>query len=370
MSRTKDFVPMSTYPITYLTIAGFQSIRHLERFELGKINVLIGANGVGKSNFVNYFRMLGEMVEQRLQVWVRERGGSDRLLTYGIKETPQLHSSIVFGQNAYAFELKPTVDGAFTFADERVYFFGDTDVERHLATGHTEAKLKERLSSLVEKYCYRSIASWRVFHFHDTSDTAAVKRKGALHDNKLLRSDASNLAAYLYRLHQKHPHHYNLIRKTVRLAVPFFDDFILDAEEIRPDEYLIQLRWRQQDSDYDLLPSQLSDGSLRFICLATALLQPNPPSTLILDEPELGLHPYAIGLLGALVRSASDRMQIILSTQSVALLNEFKLEDIVIVEREAGASVFKRLDAHELAIWLEDYTIGELWEKNLLGGRP
>ena len=68
MSRTKDFVPMSTYPITYLTIAGFQSIRHLERFELGKINVLIGANGVGKSNFVNYFRMLGEMVEQRLQV--------------------------------------------------------------------------------------------------------------------------------------------------------------------------------------------------------------------------------------------------------------------------------------------------------------
>lgn len=362
---------MSPHPITHLSIEGFQSIRRLDHFELGSINVLIGANGVGKSNFVNFFRMLGELVEERLQIWTRERGGSDRLLTYGIKQTPRLTSTIAFGQNAYSFQLKPTVDGAFVFEDERVFFYGDFTTDRFFGSGHAEARLKE-LTSLqgVERYCYEAISNWRVFHFHDTSDTATVKRMGKLHDNKRLRSDASNLAAYLYHLRERFPQSYELIRKTVRLAIHFFDDFILDPEEILPDEYLIQLRWRQKDSDYDLLPSQLSDGSLRFMCLATALLQPNPPSSLILDEPELGLHPYAIGLLGALVRSASQRMQIILSTQSVALLNQFQLEQVIVVEREAGVSVFKRLEPREFESWLENYTIGELWEQNILGGRP
>ncbi|MFZ4827749.1 MAG: AAA family ATPase [Phototrophicaceae bacterium] len=352
---------MSPHHITHLTIEGFQSIRRLDQFELGSINVLIGANGVGKSNFVNYFRMLGELVEERLQVWTRERGGSDRLLTYGIKQTPRLTSTITFGKNAYSFQLKPTVDGAFVFEDERVFFYGDFTTDRPLGSGHTEARLKGtalQQRGSIERYCYESISNWRVFHFHDTSDTAAVKRMGKLHDNKRLRSDASNLAAYLYHLREHFPQSYELIRKTVRLAIPFFDDFILDPEEIRPDEYQIQLRWRQKDSDYDLLPSQLSDGSLRFMCLATALLQPNPPSTLILDEPELGLHPYAIGLLGALVRSASEHTQIILSTQSLSLLSEVHLKQMIVVELEEGVSVFKRLKLHEFENWLEYYVNG------------
>ena len=136
------------------------------------------------------------------------------------------------------------------------------------------------------------------------------------------------------------------------------------------EEQQIRLRWKQEDSDYALWPSQLSDGSLRFICLVTVLLQPNPPTTIIIDEPELGLHPYAITLLGALIRSLSTRTQVIVSTQSVELLNEFDVSDLIVVDREAGGSVFKRLDEAEFSNWLEDYTIGELWQKNILGGRP
>lgn len=363
-------------PIKQLTIKGFKSIQNLDRFPLRQLNVLIGANGAGKSNLVSYFRMLDEMMDSRLQAWTASQGSADRIVSFGIKETQKIESFIEFGRNGYKFELAPTIDGGFYFVDERL-FFDDPYYGREwipLGSGHKEAKLKEKYSSSrkreVVDYCYSSIASWKVFHFHDTSDTAGVKRLGSLQDNEHLRSDASNLAAYLHRLSDESPAVLDQIRKIIRLAIPFFDDFILKPTKLKTEEEQIRLLWRQRDSDYALWPSQLSDGSIRFICLTTALLQPDPPSTIIIDEPELGLHPFAITLLGSLLRSASARMQVIISTQSVPLVNEFALEDLVIVDREDGQTTFKKLDADEFTHWLEDYSVGELWEKNIIGGRP
>ncbi len=366
----------TTNPIKQLTIEGYKSIRSMKALRLNSLNVLIGANGVGKSNFVSYFRLLGEILNGRLQVWTSKQGGADRVLTFGVKETSQLSSFVEFGLNGYEVVLEPTIDGGFTFAQEQLFFdgpyYGKTWTS--LGSGHEEAKLKSRHEISngrhTEDYCYNSISSWRVYHFHDTSDTAGVKRLCSLHDNEYLRTDASNLAAYLYRLRNENTDVYSQIRKTVRLAVPFFDDFVLKPVELPSGEQQLRLLWTQQDSDYALWPSQLSDGSIRFICLVTALLQPKPPSTIIIDEPELGLHPYAITLLGALLRSASQRMQVVISTQSVPLLNEFDIDDLIVVERENGASVFRRLDETQFENWLEDYSVGELWEKNILGGRP
>lgn len=362
------------YSIDTLTIRGFQSIRELNDFELYDINVLIGPNGAGKSNFISYFRMLSELVEKRLRKWVRKRGGADRLLTFGTKETGELFSFLLFGRNGYEFTLEPTDDGAFVFADERLFFDGDFGKSwESLGSGHSEAQLKDAI--LPDRwskadYCYASISSWKIFHFHDTSDTAGVKRFVSMDDADYLRSDASNLAAYLYQMRRRYPDAYNQIRKTVQLAIPFFDDFVLEPQIIKSDDRQIRLNWRQKNSDYPMWPTQLSDGSIRFICLATALLQPDPPSTIIIDEPELGLHPYALTLLGSLIKAASTRMQVIISTQSVPLLNEFAIEDLIIVEREDEVSVFRRLDESEFEEWLKDYTVGELWEKNVLGGRP
>jgi predicted ATPase len=90
----------------------------------------------------------------------------------------------------------------------------------------------------------------------------------------------------------------------------------------------------------------------------------------LIDEPELGLHPYAINLLAEMIKQVAETKQIIVSTQSVELLNAFEPEDIIVVEREQGATVLKRLDSEELGDWLEDYTLGELWKRNILGGRP
>jgi predicted ATPase len=355
--------------INKLTIKGFKSIRNLDQLRLNRLNVLIGANGAGKSNLVSYFQMLSEMVEQRLQVWTKKQGGADRILSYGVKETSQLESFVKFGRNGYSFLLTPTADGGFTFSDESVFNGGYAEKWFPLGSGHSEAKLKKS-SSDVAHNCFSAISGWKVFHFHDTSDTAGVKRLCSVHDNEYLRPDASNLAAFLYKLRLKRPDMYSEIRKVISLAIPFFDDFVLKPQALPTEEEQIRLLWKEKDSDYSLWPSQLSDGSIRFICLATALLQPYPPSTIIIDEPELGLHPYALTLLGALIRTALHRMQVIVSTQSVPLLNEFSVDDLIVVERQDGASVFKRLDEKEFQLWLEDYTIGELWEKNVFGGRP
>jgi predicted ATPase len=152
------------------------------------------------------------------------------------------------------------------------------------------------------------------------------------------------------------------------LVAPFLRDFKLRPKKSNGDE-IIELEWEQTDSDYPFHASQLSDGTLRFIALATALLQPKPPATVLIDEPELGLHPQALEVLANLILQAQSRTQLIVSTQSAPLLNAFEPEQIVVIDREEGASRFRRLKADDLAAWLaEDYTLGDLWQKNVYGG--
>jgi predicted ATPase len=364
--------------IEKLTIGGFKSIRKLEDFGLRRLNVLIGANGAGKSNFVGFFRLLRELVEQRLQRAIVTEGGADACLYLGPKVTQRLVGKFSFGANSYEFRLVPTVDDRLVFADERtVYRLGLAVIESSLGSGHSEALLKNHKDDAgstgakygVPHYVYSAVSSWVVYHFHDTSREAGVRRRRALNDNEVLRPNAENLAAFLYRVRQTHPDHFARIRDVVRLAAPFFDDFKL--RPVPGNEDQIQLEWLQKDSDYPFLASQLSDGTLRFICLATALLQPSLPSSVLFDEPELGLHPYALTLLGNLIRQAAKRQQqVIVSTQSAPLLNEFAPEDVIVVERVQGESTFRRLDSAHLSDWLEEYALGELWQKNVLGGRP
>lgn len=219
------------------------------------LNVLIGANGTGKSNFISYFRMLGEVVEQRLQIWTSQQGSADRIVSFGIKETTVLESFISFGRNGYEFKLSPTVDEKFVFLDERVFFAGTYEAEnwRSLGKGQIEAKIKDlEKSDLMAKYCYAAISKWKLFHFHDTSDTAKVKLRCSLHDSKYLRPDAANLAAFLYRLSTSSRKEYQQIIKVVRLVIPFFDDFELIPQPLPNGEEQIRLLWRQKNSDYPL----------------------------------------------------------------------------------------------------------------------
>jgi predicted ATPase len=361
--------------IKKLTIEGYKSIRKLEDFPLRALNVLIGANGAGKSNFVGFFGLLKEIINQRLQLALQTTdGGADACLYLGPKMTERFIAKLYFGRYEYEFALVPTPDNRLIFESESTVLVGDRGREGAWpSSGHFEARLKDRKARdeswagpLVTSNVFDAISGWVVYHFHDTSLTAAVRRQWALNDNESLRQNAENLAPFLYRIQRTDPACYSKIRDVVRLAAPFFDDFQLRPIPTSPD--MIQLEWRQQGSDYPFRAHQLSDGTLRFICLATALLQPSRPATVLFDEPELGLHPYALTLLGNLFKQAGE--QIIVSTQSALLLNEFAPEDIIVVERTNGESTFQRLNSGDLSAWLEEYTLGELWQKNILGGRP
>ena len=352
-----------------LTVSGYKSIKELKGFELRNLNVLIGANGAGKSNFIGLFRMLNEMYEQNLATYVQVQGGPDAILHFGRSTTDTFHAEFYFDKNAYKFDLIPTNDNRLIFEREESWFAGvyfNSQPSVNLGAGHEESKLKEA-KDIYSPYVRKSVSQWRVYHFHDTSETAKVKQKHERTDNLRLKSDAANLAAYLQFLKEEHGHTYERIIETIRLVLPFFGDFI------HRDQSTIELEWYQKGKpDTPFKAHMLSDGSLRFICLATLLLQPISllPDTILIDEPELGLHPYAITILADVFKQVSEDKQLIISTQSVELINELMPEDVIVVDQEEQASTFKRLSSVELSGWLEDYSVGDLWKQNVLGGRP
>jgi predicted ATPase len=360
-------------PLDQITIRGFKSIRDVT-LDLPNLSVLIGGNGSGKSNFVQIFGLLNEMVQGNLQTYVRRHGGPEALLHFGQKATESLDLNLHFGANGYQLSLAPSQDDSLFFINETCSFQGEaysTPFVVDLGGAHVESQLTAeaaRHPGRIASHVLASIRSWKVYHFHDTSPTARVKQLGDLDDNGFLREDAANLAAFLLRLKQTAPPQYHQIVAAVRSVAPFFDDFQLRELPRSPEK--TRLEWRERGSDSYFNAHSLSDGTLRFICLATLLLQPTLPATVLLDEPELGLHPYAIQVLAALLRAAAQRTQVIVSTQSVTLVNQFEPKDVVIVERHEGASVFRRADEHGVNEWLDDYGLGDLWEKNVLGGRP
>lgn len=360
-----------------ISIKGYKSIQNLENFDLTNLNILIGANGSGKSNFISVFKLLADIYDENLQFHVQKNGGVDALLHYGRKKTDRISMKFDFGLNAYQFTLIPTVDNRFVFENETIFlpeiFDSYTRSPKIIGKNQSESLVKSSSplnpslsnSSLFIKLALESL---RVYHFHDTSDTAKVKQFHSAYDDLRLKEDAANLAAFLKRLKQKFPENYHQIVKTIRLVAPFFSEFVH-----REDEANIQLEWLERGNpDTPFKAHVLSDGTLRFICLATLLLQPFQlmNDTILIDEPELGLHPYALAVLADLIKRASEKKQLIISTQSVELINHFSADDIIVVDRVNDASTFKRLDAKRLSDWLDDYSLGELWTQNVLGGRP
>jgi predicted ATPase len=360
-----------------ITIQGYKSIRELKEFKLGKLNVLIGANGAGKSNFVDFFRMLRAMAEGGLRPFVTNSGGGDGFFFNGPKETGQISAELSFGQNAYRFSLSPTVDSEIMVKNEASLWRGGYGSWREHGGGGKEASLKSWKGAKshrgdylsIDGNVFESISSWVVYHVHDTSPTAPMRRECPVTDFRELRSDASNIAPFLYNLKQKHPSRYQRICETIQLIAPFFADFLLESEKKGENE-VMRLQWKQQGSSFPFQPWQFSDGTIRFICLATALLQPSPPSTIVIDEPELGLHPVALEALSALIHETSSRTQLLISTQATSLLDHFDAEQVIVVERSEGASVFRRLEAADLEQWIADFSVGELVRKNIIETGP
>lgn len=361
-----------------VTLNGFKSIKTMD-LELRPLNVLIGANGAGKSNLVSFFKMLNEMMAGRLQQYVGTTGRAQSVLHFGPKATPQMEARLEFeadnGVDTYAMRLFHAAGDTLIFGEEALSFLGSGSSRPKLVplgAGHYETRIGQEADK-GEKTAgvfWHLLNRCRVYHFHDTSPTARVRQYSYVGDSRWLMPDAGNLAAFLLRLREQNKLVYQRIVATIRLIAPFFDDFDLEPAGLNKKDII--LNWRDTGSDQVFGPHQLSDGTLRAICLVTLLMQPEDqmPDLIIVDEPELGLHPYALNMVAALFKKASHHTQVLISTQSSSFLDNFDPEDVIVVSREGKESQFTRPDVEKLEAWLEEYSLGEVWEKNIIGGGP
>ena len=332
--------------LTEIILKGYKSVEGEkgQTIPLGDVTVLLGANGSGKSNLVSFFRMLQAMMNGELQNYIA-RNGASRLLHYGPKKTDTIAFALTLESDAerctYQAGLSYGQTDRLIIGTEQILGWGARSQtnswrivrEEH---GNQETTLGEYRSS-QEQALNEFQSGIRVYQFHDTSDTARVKDRCYVDDAGFLRGDAGNLAAFLKMLKESadYKKYYERIVRHIRHVMPQFGDFVLDPVPGNKD--YVRLNWRDSaGGDYLFDPGQLSDGTLRFMALATLLLQPPDllPTFIVLDEPELGLHPAALAELAGLVRAASHKAQILLATQSTRLVDEFEPEDIVVVERD------------------------------------
>ena len=363
--NTEASAPSDWQPLDWLTVSGFKSLQSVPKLQMRRINVVIGANGSGKSNLIKVFSFLEALRAGRLEEYVARAGGGDRILHFGAKTTGELTIEVSFGNevNRYEITLVPNELDGLVPSNEKAN-------EEPLPSVGAEAGISKDVGAGILSWIQSRLDRWRLYHFHDTGRHSPFKKTCALHDNEFLRPDGSNLPAFLYFLKTKHAESYSFIRRTIRLVTPFFDDFVL--RPMRTNDERIRLEWKHVGSDSYFDVSSLSDGTLRLMAMTTLLSQPAKllPSVILLDEPELGLHPYATTIFCSLVKAASVNAQVVLATQSPLVLDHFEPRDVLVAERRNGASSFTRLDANHLDVWLEDYSLGQLWEKNEIGGRP
>jgi predicted ATPase len=361
-------------------IAGWTSIKD-QTLELTPLTVAIGANGAGKSNLLSLFRLLNALFARTsdLRSHVARHGFADSLLHYGLRQTPVAELEVDFqtvtDDTRYLARWAAAAGGSLIFVDARVEFLRTGSSAPQvvpLGAGHTETNLVRAAEdgNRTAAITLGLLRSCRLYHFHDTSEHSTARAPGYTEANRFLYPDAGNLAAMLYLFREKHPAAYRRIAATVRQMVPDFQDFVLEPSNLNESQIL--LKWTQKGWDYEFGPHQLSDGSLRFMALSTLLLQPaeNLPLLLALDEPELGLHPAALVILAGMAKAASLHCQVVFATQSSLFLDQFEPEDVVVVDRRSGATEFLRLSCEKLAAWRQEYTLGEIWEKNIVGGGP
>ena len=367
-----------------IQIRGFRSLADVRLDALPNVTVLIGANGSGKSNLFRFFEMCSWMLRSgKLAEFVARQGGADDQLFGGREVTPQIQASISIrteqGRNDYRFSLAWAQPDRLIFTDESFRFsrwdFPDEADWQQLGSAHSEARIVDaaqdrysRVNPNTARTVRYLLSSCAVYQFHDTSERSRFKQLWDADDYRQLRSDGGNLAAVLLQLEREDPRRYELICRQIARILPGFDCFDLVEQYGK-----VALRWQRKGVGKTYGAHLTSDGSLRFFALVTLLNLPREmmPNVVLLDEPELGLHPAAVELIGHMIAKVGHDRQVILATQSPALVDLFDLEQIVVLDLDDGRTVCRQLDRDEYRVWLEDdYTAGELWNMNVLEGRP
>ena len=373
---------MTATRIESFSIRGFRSLADFAISGLPNAAVLIGVNGSGKSNIIRFFELVSWMLRsRRLAEFVERQGGADDQLFRGNRQTPRLEAEISLrtarGRNDYRFALSYGHPDRF-FCSEESFRFSSHDFPteaawQYLDSGHGEAAIVDAryggsyVNTTTASVIVHLLRDCSTFQFHDTSDSSNFKQRWDAEDNNQLRSHGGNLAAILYRLERENTRRYDTICRHIGRVLPVFDGFAIEESYGK-----VSLRWQAKNTDKTIGAHLTSDGSLRFFALVTLLNLPPEmlPSVILLDEPELGLHPAAVTLVGGMIKSLSTQKQVIVATQSPLLVDAFDLDEIFVLDLDDGQTKVSKPSQSAYKHWLEEFTTGELWQKNMLGGRP
>ena len=361
-----------------VTIKGYKSIAfdNPVTIKLGNVSILLGANGAGKSNIVSFFRMLSYMMSKSFGRYVEMAGTANSLLHYGAKKTPVMSGTLTFmtnnSENTYQFSLANATPDRLIITEERINWHRNGEAKPYeifLETNFKESSLAEN-GNQIAKSIFKMLSFCKVYQFHDSSNEGPLRQSCPVETANYLQSHGNNLPSFLLFLRNNYKDSYQRIVDYVRDVVPQFQDFYLE-----PVNNFVSLRWIDNSAtDYRFNAYQFSDGSIRFIALAALLLQPaqTMPNVIILDEPELGLHPYAITQLAEMIKDASIHAQVIIATQSKDLVDHFNIDNVSVVEMDekTQSTTVNQLNEKDYELWLKQYTLSELWDKNIIGGRP
>lgn len=378
-----------------LQVDGFRRLQKLE-LPLRPLNVLIGANGVGKTSVLEVMSLLSASATGRLQDTLSAAGGLGSVMTLGRPDPMRLHLTMPVEQAEpieYEFTLvagglgyslpeerltqrRPGTDGKdpfFKFIDSRhrdIRYF-DTDAGKLVRPTWDHKPLETSLSQVPKMFReperFRELlASSSLYHALDVSPRAAVRLPQPMQPAPLPGPDGENLMSCLYFLRETERHRFDAVEDTLRVVFPNFDR--LDFPPAAAGS--LTMAWRDKQYAKPLYPHQLSEGTLRFLWLVTLLQSPELPTVTLIDEPEVSLHPEMLRLLAGLFREASSRTQLIVATHSERLVGFLQPAELLVCDLdEAGTATITRADDLDLEGWLAEYSLDQLWRLGRLGGR-
>jgi len=384
-----------TVGFTQLEVRGYRRLRQVE-LQLAPLNVLIGANGVGKSSVLDAVDLLAASAEGSLENAISEAGGISSLLTLdGRTDSLRFSLQLPIGTDQpLKYELNISREGVgygirreqltqrqdlmlpdpFKFIDSRAgHVLYHDPVEKNLVRPNWDYKATETALSQVprmyqtpEKFRQLLASSSALYHSLDVSFRAPVRLPQPLQPANTPGSDGSDLLPCLYTMRETDRDRYEAVEDALRIAFPTFERLDLPPAAAGR----LTLGWKDRNFTQPIYPHQLSEGTLRFLWLATLLQSPGLPAVTLIDEPEVSLHPEMLRLLAELLREASSRAQLIVATHSDRFVRFLQPKELVVCDlAEDGGMLVRRASDLDLDGWLADYALDELWSMGRLGGR-
>ena len=383
-----------------LHVSNYRCLANVD-LPLRNLNVLIGPNGAGKTSLLEIFQLLQRGSQLQLGDFLAENGGIDAVINRGRNDhrptklsievtldveserSPEpmtytvelfsLQRTLAIGMERLEWQVTSDAPQPFRYIDangERIRYYDPVTtklVTPNWAYQTNELALAQVPKMYQEPEALRNLLAITAFHsFLDVSSRSAVRLPQPLAPGMRPGPNGDGLYSALFNMRSKAPETYERILALLEQGFPGFQRLEFDVVGAGQ----ITLMWLERHSRQPLYPNQLSEGTLRFLWLIATLLSPAIPPLLLLDEPEVSLHPELLMLLAGVLQDVSAGSQIVVATHSPDLIRWLKPDEVLVVDKIDGASTFTWADTMHLEAWLEDFTLRDLWLMGNLGGRP